>query len=202
MSFVAVAIGGTALIGAAASSRAADKAANAQTYAADQGVAESRYQQDRATEILRPYVETGYTSLNGMNTLTGQNGEEAYRAEIERIRTSPSFMAKLEQGETSILANASATGGLRGGNTQKALSEFSPTLLASEIDSQYSKLGGITQLGQASAAGEASAALSTGQQVAGLYQQRGAAAAGEAIAQGNVVAGLANTAGSIIGGGF
>ena len=202
MAWVATAIVGTTLIGAAVSSNSANEAANAQTYAADQGVAESRRAQSEATAILRPYVQAGYSSLNSMGDLTGANGDEAYQAEINRIQTSPEFMSLLENGEKGLLANASATGGLRGGDTQRALMEMRPALLSDQINKRYAQYGGLTQIGQASAAGEASAQLQTGQNIVGLQQQRGAAAAGESIAQGNIISGLTNQVGSMIGGGF
>lgn len=202
MSFVATAIVGTTLIGAAASSNSADKAADAQTYAADQGVAESRRSQAEATAILKPYVDAGYSSLTSMGDLTGANGDEAYQSEINRIKTSPEFLTLLDQGEQGLLSNASATGGLRGGDTQRALMELRPQLLSEQINKKYSQYGGLTQIGQASAAGEASAQLQTGQNIVGLQQARGAAAAGESIAQGNIISGVLNQGATILGGGF
>lgn len=203
MSFLVSAVVGSAVVvGSAIQSNAANDAADAQVEATRLGIDETRAQSDKATEILAPYVASGYSSLNAMNTLTGLNGEDAYNAEISRIEQSPEFLALMESGEDAILANASATGGLRGGDTQRALSEFRPTLLANQINEQYDRLGGITQIGQASAAGEASAAINTGQQISGLYGQIGAARAGDAIAQGNIATGGINAIGSILGGGF
>lgn len=107
------------------------------------------------------------------------------------------------QGEEALLQNASATGGLRGGNTQAALAQFRPQMLSQMIESQYSKLGGLAGMGQASAAGQASAGMQSGSNVANLLQQQGAALAGGQVAQGSVVGNtfgnVANLGGMAIG---
>jgi hypothetical protein len=82
------------------------------------------------------------------------------------------------------LQQAAATGGLRGGNIQAALAQFRPQVLSGLIEQQYGRLGGLTQLGQASAAGVGSAGMQTGTNVSNLIQQQGAAQAGGALAQG------------------
>ena len=118
--------------------------------------------------------------------MAGLNGGDAQSAAIEAIKNSPQFQALNQQGQEAILANASATGGLRGGNTQAALAQFSPALLSQLISDQYSRLGGLTTLGQNSAAGVGSAGMQTGGAIANLLQQQGAAQAGGVLAQGAV----------------
>ena len=95
-----------------------------------------------------------------------------------------------------MLQNASATGGLRGGNTQSALMQFRPDLLAQVINDQYSKLGGLTQIGQASAAGQASAGMQNASNIGALLADRGAALAGGQLAKGSVAR---NTFGDLLG---
>jgi hypothetical protein len=56
--------------------------------------------------------------------------------------------------------------------------------LSSLIDQQYGRLGGMTALGQQSAAGVGAAGQQTGVNVANLLGQQGAAQAGAEIAQG------------------
>ena len=81
-------------------------------------------------------------------------------------------------------ARADYHGGLRGGNIQAALGQFRPQLLSSLIEQQYGRLGGMTSLGQQSAAGVGTAGLQTGANVSNLLGQQGAAQAGAEIAQG------------------
>lgn len=194
---------GSSLIGAGAQAKAAGKAADAQTASAEAGIAEQRRQFDAVRELLAPYVEAGDDALSGQLTLLGMAGEEAQQAAISGIVNGPQFGAMIEQGENAILQNASATGGLRGGNTQGALAQFRPQVLSGLIDQQYSRLGGVAGLGQASAAGMAAAAQNTGNQVSGLLQQSGAAQAGGALAQGqawsNGLGGISQAAGFLGG---
>lgn len=183
-------VAGATLIGAAIQADSAGDAADAQANSAGQGIDESRRQFDEVIRLMSPFVEGAAGedgqggSLQAMLDLVGLGGEDAQAGAISAIERSPQFSALLKQGEEGILQNASATGGLRGGNTQEALGEFRPALLSSLINDQYSRLSGITQIGQAAAAGQASAGLQTGAQVSNLLGQQGAAQAGASIAQG------------------
>ncbi len=202
MSFIAVAGIGAAVIGANAQRKAASKAASAQTESAQLGIDETRRQFDVAQELLRPFTEAGTSAIGGQLALAGLSGPEAEQAAIQRIEQGPQFQALTQQGENAILQNASATGGLRGGNTQAALAQFRPQVLSSLINQQFSQLGGIAGLGQASAAQTAGGAQATGVNVANLLAQQGAAQAGGALAQGQVGANLASQIGGALAQGF
>ena len=123
---------------------------------------------------LQPYATAGVGALTAQQDLAGLNGPEAQARAIAALQASPQFTSQQQLGENRILANASATGGLRGGNTQAALAQFSPALLAQVINEQYSRLGGLTNTGLSAAGG-----------VSNLIQQGGAAQAGGALARGN-----------------
>ncbi len=183
MSFIKNIIG--SITGAKQAAAGAESASRTQAAAAQQGVDEQRRQFDALQKVLEPYVQAGYGGLSGQQDLLGLNGAGAQGGAIAGIQSGPQFQALQQQGENAILQNASATGGLRGGNTQAALAQFRPQLLSQLIDQQFSRLGGITQIGQNSAAGVGNAGLQTGNNVANLLQQKGAATAGGQIAQGN-----------------
>lgn len=195
-----LAIGGATIYaankGAGAARDAAGTAANAQTQAAQLGIDEQHRQFDAIQKLLSPYVTAGGGGLTGQQDLLGLNGMQAQQAAIGGIQSSPQFSALAQQGEDAILANASATGGLRGGNVQGALAQFRPQLLNQLIDQQYQRLGGMTQLGQNSAAGVGTAGMQTGNAITNLLQQQGAAQAGGALAAGRAdqlgAAGLTN----------
>jgi hypothetical protein len=61
-------------------------------------------------------------------------GADAQSQAMAQLESSPYFQAISKQGENAIMQNASATGGLRGGNVQRALSEFRPQMMRQEID--------------------------------------------------------------------
>lgn len=176
----------------------AEDAAYAQQQSAQQGINEERRQFDAIQKLLKPYVDAGQPALTGQQDLLGLNGQGAQRAAIGGLESSPMFAALRSQGENSILANASATGGLRGGNVQGALAQFSPQLLNQLIESQYSKLGGLTSLGQNSAVMQANAGQTSTGNIVSLLQQQGAAIAGGHLAEGKGDAGALNA----VAGGF
>lgn len=187
-----VAMGALSAYSARQQGKAAERAAGAQSAAAQSGIDEQRRQFDAVQELLKPYRELGAEGAAGQRALSGLAGPEAQQQAIDAIRNSPQFAAMQRQGETSILQNASATGGLRGGNVQAALGQFSPALLSGLIDQQYGRFGGLAQMGQNSAVMQGNAGMQTGGNIANLLQQQGAAVAGGALAQGRTQAGYAN----------
>lgn len=197
MSWGFVAVAGATLVGGAISAdaqrSAGNKAADAQSAASEAGIAEQRRQFDAVQKLLSPYVTAGTDALTAQQNLIGLGGQAAQQQAVDAIQNSAAFQAQLKQGTTSILQNASATGGLRGGNTQAALAQFSPALLAQAINDQYAKLGGITSLGQNSAALTGNAGMQTGNSIADLLQQQGAAQAGAALSSGRAGATLGNS---------
>jgi len=186
----AVAVGGATLVSGYMQGQAAEEAANIQAGSAQAGIAEQRRQFEAMQKLLQPYTEAGKPALEAQQALIGLQGPEAERAAIERIRGGETFKALSQQGENALLQQASATGGLRGGNIQGALAQFRPQLLSSLIEQQYGRLGGMATLGQQSAAGVGGAGMQTGTNIANLLGQQGAAQAGGELAQGRAFASI------------
>jgi hypothetical protein len=222
----AVAIIGGTLASSMIQSQAASDAADAQSFAAQQGIDAQKDAQSKMAALLQPYVGAGnaamgeamgllgleqYTipgtpgdtggpgnilrSIFGMNPQgvgtpasvgyrAGEGGLKKQQESIDALKGSPLFQSLLSQGEEAMLQTASATGGLRGGNTQAAMAQFAPAMLKREIEDRYNKLMGVSQLGQASAAGVGSAGLQTGTNISNLFGNMGAASAANSIAQG------------------
>jgi len=191
------AIAAPAVISSIAQYQAAGQAADAQTGASKRAIEEQRRQFDAMQELLRPYVEAGTGAIGQQQALLGLSGPQAQQEAIQALQSSPQFQALTQQGETALLQNAAATGGVRGGNLAGALAQFRPQMLSQLIESQYGRLGGLAQLGQASAAGTGSAGLQTGSNISNLLGQIGQAQAGQSLAQGQAVGNVANTAGNI-----
>lgn len=121
---------------------------------------------------------------------------------VAQLEQQPLFQALARQGEDAILQNASATGGIRGGNTQGALARFRPQLLNQFFQQQYARLAGITELGQNAAAGVGNAGLSTGANISNILTNNGSAQAAAAGAQGQVFSNAIGSLGGLIAGGF
>lgn len=201
---IAAAIVGSTVVGGAISAdaqrSASNKAADAQSASAQAQIGESRRQFDEIRKLLEPYSNAGTGALSQQQALLGLSGADAQRSAIGALEKSPQMQALVRQGENAILQNASATGGLRGGNIQAALAQFRPQILSSMIENQYSKLGGLTSIGQNAAAGVGNAGMNASNQVNQALGNIGSAQAGAALASGQAQAGFANTLGQV--GGF
>lgn len=206
---VAAAVGvGTAVAGVAGSNAqagAAQAGAQQQTQMAVYSAINQQANLNNALALLRPYVDAGTSAIGQQRDLLGLNGNEAQQGIINGIQNSPLFQEQIRRGETSILQNASATGGLRGGNTQAALAQFSPAMLSSEISNRFQQLGGLVNIGQNAAVGSGNAGQAATNGINSQLAQIGAAQAGSALAQGRATAqgynSLAGGLGMIFGGG-
>jgi len=191
---VSAAVAGSAIVGGYMSSKAqkdaAGQAADAQSEASSAQIEESRRQFDAIQALLKPYTQAGEGAIQGQQNLLGLGGSAAQQQAIQALQSGPQFQALQQQGENAILQNASATGGLRGGNTQAALAQFRPQLLNSLINQQFQNLGSLTSVGQNAAAGVGNAGMQSSQQVQNALGQQGAAQAGSALATGQANANL------------
>lgn len=111
-------------------------------------------------DAQRGFQEGGLQAFEAQKALAGMLGPEAQQAAIAQIESSPQYQAMVQQGERGILANAAATGGVRGGNTQAALAQYRPQVLAGLIDQQYARLGGLSGLGAQTGQGLIGAGIS------------------------------------------
>lgn len=220
----AAVLGGTQVLGSILGANAARSAASAQARAAEAGQATQMAMFERTQEILRPYVEAGQAQLPTLAgyteagpqaferqlALAGLAGPEAQRTAIEQVQAQPRFGALTRAGEEAILANAAATGGLRGGNTQNALARFRADLLSDELEREYARFGGLTafgqgvsqnlaQMGQAAGAGTGAAAMQAGQGIAALQGAAGAARAGGTIGAASAYGNLLNLPAQVVG---
>lgn len=184
MGFVSKIIGD--LTGANQAAAGAERAAQTQGAAAEKGIAEQRRQFDALVELMTPYVTAGEGAISQQQALIGLQGPEAQQQAIAGFEQSPLFQSLVKQGEEAILQQGAATGGLRGGNIQAALSQFRPQVLNSLIEQQYNRLGGLTSIGQSSAAGQGTSGISSASNISNLLANQGQAIAGGQIARGNV----------------
>jgi len=195
----ALVVGGSQLIGSSMQASAAGEAAGIQAGAAEAGITEQRRQFDALQALLKPYTEAGLPALEAQQAFLGLRGPEAERAAIERISGGERFQELTRQGEEALLQRASATGGLRGGNVQAALAQFRPQVLNQLIEEQYGRLGGMTTLGQRSAAGVGAAGTELGTNVANLLAQQGAAQAGGELGEAKAYGQLFNLPSQLLG---
>ena len=201
MSFIGDAIGSVVggITGAKQSAKGAQQAAQTQASSADKAIAEARAAREANSATQQPFVDAGSKAIAQQMGLIGLNGTASQSSAINGLLTSPEYTTGVRQGEEAILQNASATGGLRGGNTNNSLANFRADLLSSVISNQFQRLGQVSSLGQNAAAGVGNAGIQTGQIIGQQLTQQGAAIAGGQIAQGNLVANNFNTGLKIAG---
>jgi hypothetical protein len=194
---------GASLLGSKMQADAASGAAETQAGAAQAGIEEQRRQFDALQTLLKPYVDVGVPAMTEyaqyaeagpkafeqQQALAGVLGPKRQREAIAQIQSGGGFQASVQAGEEALLQRASATGGLRGGNIQGALAQFRPQMLQEEIERQYGRLGGFSdigretqanllKIGQAAAAGVGAQGVTTGTNIANLLANQGRAIAG------------------------
>lgn len=126
-------------------------------------------------------------------TSTGTDGSAVQASAIEQLKASPLYQSLFRNGEQAILQNASATGGLRGGNTQASLANFGRDTLASVIENQLNRLGGVSTAGQNSAAMVGNAGQNSANNISQLLNNTGAAQGNAAYTTAGAMGGAVNT---------
>lgn len=105
----------------------------------------------QAVNNLNPYAQTGQSALGQEAALSGALGGQAQQQAINQFMESPAQKFLRERGEQSLLRNASATGGLRGGSTLSALQEQGIGVAAQQQQQQLENLRNLAGRGQQAA---------------------------------------------------
>lgn len=131
--------------------KASKKAAQLEYEAATKGIAESARQFDVTRTDFAPFQRFGEAGLENFSDLIGFNGADAQSAQITALRDSPLYQSLYRNGEEAVLANASATGELRGGDTKASLYRLGEDTLSSLIERQLANYGGAIGVGSGAA---------------------------------------------------
>jgi hypothetical protein len=200
MSWMATAAiaGGTSIVSGLIGSRAAKKAAAQQAAAIREASAtqERMFQQGR--QDLAPYRDIGYTALKDITAqqpyLTGKF--EDYRDQY----LDPSMAFRLGIGEQTTQRAANVGGGAIGGNTLRALQDYSQGLASTEYSNAfnrfqtergniYNTLANIAGMGQGAVNTGVAAGQATAQNLGQLAVGAGQAQAAGTIGSANAIAG-------------
>lgn len=158
--------------------KAAKQAADAQVAAAQHGIDSITAQNQLTQQNLAPYIGAGGKAVGAESDLLGLNGGDPQDASIKALQESPLYKSLFQTGQNTVLANASATGGLRGGNIQSSLANFGSNTLATVIQQQLQNLGGLAGQGQNAALGGGQLGLGASNSIADLFTNQGSAQAG------------------------
>lgn len=152
----------------------------------------------QAQNNLQPYQQGGQGANQLMAALSGAAGPEAQRAAFQNYQNSPGMDYALEQSERAIRRNAAATGGLGGGNVQRALSENAIGFAQQDFNNQFNRLNQTSNQGMQAnqiGAGLAGQQSGLGATLANLYNQSGNVAANTMTNAGNNLANFRSQAG-------
>lgn len=136
-----------AVVGAADNAKAVKKASAAQQEGIQKAIDEQRYEFDQTRQDYQPWQEAGVGALGNLGDLIGLNGPEKQAAAMGMIQDSPLLRSLITNGEESVLQNASATGGLRGGNLQRGLADFRSDAFNQVLTDQLGRLGAVSGAG-------------------------------------------------------
>lgn len=191
------------ITGSKSQAKAAERAGDLQYQAAMRGIDEQRRQFNLSREDQMPWLEAGETALGGIMDLLGLapggGGAEQQAEAIAALESSPLFQSLVRSGEEAILANASATGGLRGGNIQDALSNFRADTLSQVIQQQLSNLGGLSGTAVGSAQHLGGLGASYASNISNLLGQQGSIQSGALLGKAGVRNQQSNSLGGLIG---
>ena len=174
---VAAASVGSAVIG----SRAASKAAKAQTQAADQAAQVQREIFEKQTELQEPFRQAGISSQNELMRLLGIGGDETaadYGALTrgftpEQMEADPGYAFRLAEGEKALERMQSARGQLLGGGAIRAGVRYGQEMGSQEYMNAFNRAQALMGTRLGSLGSLYGGGMATAQQVAGQAGQMG-----------------------------
>lgn len=208
MSFVAVAIGGAAIVSGGVGLYSANKAANTQADAAGNALAFQKQAFDTsqgninaAKPNYQPYLDAGSGATYSLGKLLGigPNGQ-SQTPDYSGFYNSPDYAFAQQQGELGIERGANARGINLSGGTLKDLSSFNSGLATQQYGNYYNKLMALSGQGENAATGFGN--LATGQAtnitnsangIANTTQAAGQAQASGIVGGANAVTGSLNS---------
>ena len=140
MAWVAVAIGGSALVGAysanqasKAAANAANNSANAQLQATQDSLALQKEMYDKNVELQTPWMDAGLKALQNYAS------NPAFSFSYNDLTADPSYKFQQEQGVNALDMSAAARGKLLSGAQDKAVQQFGQNLASQEYGNAYNR---------------------------------------------------------------
>lgn len=181
MSWVAVAIGGSAVIGGVLGSNAAGDAADAQEHASDASIAEQRRQYDINRADQRPWMNAGRGAVNRLSAYSG--------GDTSQFLKSPDYAFRRSEGQRDIGNSFAARGGAFGGNALRALTQFNQNLAGGELNNWWNRQAGLAGVGQAATSQVGAFGANAANNIGNSLMQQGDARASGIINQSNAFSG-------------
>ncbi len=184
------------LLGGSAQKKASKKSAAAMIEAMNRGIdTQNAFQQQTRSDYM-PYTTAGASAVDQLNQFT--NGGMSADALSARVMADPLYGAVYNNGEEALLQNAAATGGLRGGNTQRGLADFGADTMAKVYQQIFANLGNVANLGLGAQGAVTGVGQNTANGVTSLLGQQGQTRAQDYLTRGGISAKMFNSAGGFL----
>jgi hypothetical protein len=178
MSWVAAAIGGSALIGAGASYFAGNKQAEAAQNSLNFQMQTNAQNQAN----LAPYRGIGDNATRMIGNLYGPNGPQQG---WQDFLNSADYKFRFNEGRSALENSAAAKGNLLSGNFARGVTEYGQGMASNEFKNYYDRLFGQASLGANAASGAANNASAMSGQIGQSYGNQGQAQASGMIGAAN-----------------
>lgn len=146
MSWVAVAVAGSSVVGAVVSSDASRKASNTQADAAERAAALANDQWAQTREDNMPALEARNASLAKMREMLGISGTGAGTMSsaltARQVQAEPGYQFGLDQGQQAMQRQANARGMLNSGNALLAASRYGNDYATTKYGDSWNRLQG------------------------------------------------------------
>jgi hypothetical protein len=193
-----VAVAAATVVAGAVSADSSRQAARSQQKSAEAAIAEQRRQAEEAEARLDPFAKQGLAALTQQSALTGLGTPEEQQQAFASFAQSPGQQFLREQQERALVRNASAIGGLGGGNIRTALQQQAFGRAQTDLSNQFNRLASISGSSQTAATNLGQLGQQSAANIGQLQQAGGAARAsgilGQSQAAQQTIGGLAGLA--------
>lgn len=187
---------GASIIGGLMGKSSADKAAAAQTAAANKALKLQKQMWETSRADMMPWLDAGRKALA---TYTGQLDGTG---DPNAFKTTPGYEFRVKQGETGVMNNLAALGMKNSGKALKALESFRQGIASQEYGTWMDRLAGVSGTGQQTSNSMAGYGANAANSMAGSIQDAGQARASGYVGGANAMMGGLNSAANFIGQGF
>lgn len=178
--------------------KGASKAAKAQAQAIQQAIGEQQREFDASQARFAPYSNFGLASMGSLSDYLGLNGNDKQQAAYDTLKSSPAFTSVYNTGADTILQNAAATGGLRGGNTNLSLANWGSGLFNNVLQNQIGNLTNGVGIGSGTVTTLGNLGQQNANSISSLLNQQGKAQAAGILGQYNAYGNTATDLGKIL----
>lgn len=182
------------IVGSLIGADSARSAANTQSDATREAIAEQRRQADRAYADQTPYREAGVNAL-------GQYAREiGTMPTADEVMAQPGYQFGLQQGQQALDRRFAASGGRISGASMKAGTRYATDYATSGYNAEYqrrqdrlNRLATLAGLGQTATGASAASGQNAANNISGLISSQGDAAAAAKLHTGNLWGNTANS---------